>query len=98
MQRALHVLDELRDVVEGEPRAEVPKIADGDLEDPLPGGGALVREAASQRLVHDLAERPVLPARFCFELGGDVVVEREGRPHALMLESEHHDVKTARSS
>jgi hypothetical protein len=68
VKRALHLLDELRDVVEGKPRFEITEIAGRYLEDPPLGGGAPAFQPPAQRLVDDLAERPASALRLRLEL------------------------------
>jgi hypothetical protein len=61
VERTLHMLNELRDIVQGKPRFEITEIADRYLEGPPPGGGAPAFQPPAQRLVDDLAEgRPAL--------------------------------------
>jgi hypothetical protein len=47
----------------------------------------------AQCLIDDLSKGPASALRFRLELGRDVVIEGQRRPHALMLRSRHHDVK-----
>jgi hypothetical protein len=49
-------------------------------------------ESETKILVYDFLERPTAASSFGLELGGDVIVESEGGPHALMLIVSHHDV------
>ncbi len=93
MERALHLLDELGDIVQTNPRFEITEIAGRNLKGPPLGGGAPVFQTTAQRLVEDLPERPAGTLRFHLELGRHVVIEGQRRPHALMLQSRHHDVK-----
>jgi hypothetical protein len=58
VKRALHMLDELRDIVEAKPRLEITEIAGGHFEGALLGGGAPAFQPPAQRLVDDLAKRP----------------------------------------
>lgn len=85
MERALHMLDELRNIVQGKPYLEITKIADGYLEGPPLGGDAPVRQSAAERLVDDLAERPAGAARFRLEVGRHIVIQGQRRSHVLML-------------
>ena len=62
MERALHLLDELRDIVQGEPRLEIAEIADRCLEGPPSGGNSPALQPSAQRLVDDLAEWPACTA------------------------------------
>jgi len=92
MKRALHMLDEFGDIVQGKPRFEITEIARRYLEGPPLGGGPPAFQPAAQCLVDDLAEGPAGTLRFRPELGRDVVIQGQGCPHALMLGSRHHDV------
>jgi hypothetical protein len=85
VKRALHVLDELRDIVEGEPRFEITEIAGRYLEGPPLRGGAPPFHPPAQCLVDDHAERPAGALRFRLALGRHVVIQGQRRPHALML-------------
>ena len=61
MKRALHMLDEFRDIIEGEPGFEIAEVAGRYLEGPPPAGGAPACQPPAQRLVDDLVEsRPAL--------------------------------------
>jgi hypothetical protein len=51
------MLDELRDIVEGQPWLEIAEVAGRYLEGLLPGGNPPARQPAAQRLVDDVAER-----------------------------------------
>ena len=75
MERAFHMLDELRDIVQGKPRFEVAEIAGRYLEGPAPGGGSPAFQPPAQRLVDDLAEGPAGTLRLRLELGHDVVIK-----------------------
>ena len=85
MQWALHILDELRDTGQRKPPFEGP-----------PPGRAPAFQPPPQRLVGDVAERPVAARRFRLELGRHIIVKGERRPHDLMLRSRHHDAKAFR--
>jgi hypothetical protein len=93
VKRAHHLLDELRDIVQGKPRFEITEIAGVYLEGPPLGGGAPAFQPPAQRLVDDLAKGPARALRFRLELGRHVVIQGQRCPQALMLQSRHHDVK-----
>ena len=57
MKRALHLFDELRDVVQGKPRFEITEIAGPYLESPPWGDDAPAFQPPAQRLVETLAAR-----------------------------------------
>ena len=88
MERALHVLDELRDIVEGKPRFEITEIAGLYPEGPPLRSGAPAFQPPAQCLVDDIAEGPVSTLRFRLEFGRHVVIEGERRPHALIAKRE----------
>ena len=69
------MLDDLGDVVECSPGFEIAEVARPDLEWLTLRRNAPARQPATQRLVHDLAERPPGAARFRLELGCDVIVQ-----------------------
>ena len=94
MKRALHLIDELRDIVQGKPRFEITEIAGRYLEGPSLGSGAPAFRPPAQRLVDNLAEGPATALRFRLELRGHVVIEGQRFPHALTLPLRHHDVKS----
>ena len=87
------MLDELRDIVQGEARFEITEIACTHLESPPLSSGPPVFEPPAQHIVDDFAERTAGPLRFRLELGGHVVVEGQRRAHVLMLYLRHHDVR-----
>jgi len=93
VKRALHMFDELSDIVQGKPRFEITKIARRYFEGPPLGGGSPAFQPTAQRLVDDLAERQAGTLRLRLELGRDVVIQGQSCSHALMLQSRHHDVK-----
>jgi hypothetical protein len=72
------MLDELRDIVHGEPRFEITEIAGRYLEGPPLGGGAPAFQPPAQRLVDDLAEGPASALQFRLEFGRDVFIEGSG--------------------
>jgi hypothetical protein len=85
VKRALHMLDQLRDIVQGKPRFEITEIA-GCYHEGLPlGGGAPAFQPSAQHLVDNLAERSASALRLPLELGCHVVIQGQRRPHALML-------------
>ena len=95
MRRAFNLVKHLRDVVQIEPGPPAPQVADFNLEGlprPRRGRGG---QTSAKRLVDDRAERPPSPSRERLQLGGDVVIQRQGGSHILMLTVKHHDVKGA---
>ena len=95
MKRALHLVNELSDVVQGKPWSEGPEIAGRYLESWTRGGNTSIRQPASQRFVDDVSEGPPGAARFRLELYRHIIVQGEGRSHVLMLQPRHHDVNRA---
>jgi hypothetical protein len=93
VKRALYLLDQLRDVVQGKARPEVAEIARRYLEGLARTTGAPLRQPAPQRFVEDLGERPAGAARLGFQLCRQVVVHGESSSRALMLQDRHRDVK-----
>lgn len=49
------------------------------------GGGSHGVEPATERLVHRVLERPAPPFHRSIEQGGNIVVQRQGGSHDLML-------------
>jgi hypothetical protein len=95
VKRALYLLDQLRDIVQGKAWPEVPEIT-GSYRKGLPrGGDASIRQPAPQRIVDDVSERQSGTARFRLQLGRDVLVQGQRRSHALMLLPRHHDVNAS---
>jgi hypothetical protein len=86
VSRTLHTFDELRDIVQGKPRFEITEITGRHRERPPLGGGASAFQPPAQRLIDDLAEGAAGAVRFRLELGSDVVIQGQRRPHALMLQ------------
>ena len=84
MKRALHVLDDLRDIVEGKPRFEITEIAGPYLKGLPLGSGPPAFQPSAQRLVDDFAERPTGTLRLRLELGGAVLIKGQSCAHALM--------------
>lgn len=82
MERPLDLLDELRDVVEREPRPQAAQVA--CLGRPYPGGWGL-RESSPKRVVDDLAEGQARSPGERLELGRHVLVKRQRCPHTVML-------------
>lgn len=92
MKRAFDLLDQLRDIVEGEPCPKMTEIAGGNLER-LPRSRTVSSgQAATQRLVDDVTEGTPGTPRLRLELGGYIIIQGERRSHALMLGDRHHDV------
>jgi hypothetical protein len=92
VKRALRLLDELRNIIEGETRFEITEIARRHLKGPPLAGGAPAIQPPAQCIVDDLAEGPAGALRLRLELGRHVVIESQRRPHALMLPLRRHDV------
>ena len=92
MKRALHLLDQFCNIVQGKPWPQVPEIAHVCLEGLPRRADTSIRQAASQSLVDDVAEGPPGAARFRLELGRHIVVQSECGSHVLMLQTRHHDV------
>ena len=86
MHRPLGRLEQVADVVQAEAGPERAEVARADLERrlrvPIP---AAVREREPQALVDDFLERLAGTPDLGLEPAGDVLVERQGRSHILML-------------
>jgi hypothetical protein len=92
VKRTFRLFDEFSDVVQGKTRFQIAEIADSYCESLPLGRGTPIDEASAHRLIDDLAEGPAGTSRFRPELGRDIVIQRERRPHVLMLVLRHHDV------
>ena len=90
---SLDLLDEIRDAVEGKAGPQLPEVPglhpEGSLERTMSRG----RDAATQRRVYGLLEGLAGASRLGLEPGSDVLVERQGRSHIMMLGQRHNDVK-----
>jgi hypothetical protein len=89
---AFDLLDQLGDVIKGEPRAKQTKIAGSYLERLPRAGRASSGQPASQSLVDNIPEGITGALGFRLKFCGDIVVQCERRSHALMLSPGHHDV------
>ena len=69
MERALHLLNELRNIVEGNPWLCLTKVPGRNPESLPAGRAALACQAATQRFIHDLPEGTPGAAGFRLELG-----------------------------
>ena len=83
MERALHLLNELRNIVEGNPWLCLTKVPGRNPESLAAGRAALACQAATQRFIHDLPEGALGAARFRLELGHHVIIQRQRGSHAL---------------
>src|SRR3954469_3144370 len=92
MAHAFDALEKIRSAIDGEARPQFAEIPGHDLEGRRRLGGLAAGEAAPEDVVDDFSERPPRTARFRLELACDVVVERKGRSHILMLPHRHLDV------
>ena len=92
VKRAFDTLDQLGDIVQRKPLLQIAQIAGSYFEGPPLGGDTLARQPSAQRVVDDLAKGSPGTPRFRLELGRDIVVQGERRPHVLMLGLRHHDV------
>ena len=98
MKRAFHLLDQLGDIVEGQPGLELAEIARAYPERLTRRRRPSTGQPATQRFIDDLTEGPAGPVRLRLELGRYIIVQGQGRPHALMLGPRHHDVKKTPAS
>lgn len=92
MKRPLDLLDQISDVVERQTRAQAAQIMRCNAERMPMRSGTLADKAAPQRFVDHLTKRFGRTAHFRLELRRNVLIERQCRPHALMLLAKHHDV------
>ena len=97
MVRTLDLFEQVSDVVQVETGRKRPEISRVDDEALPRRGRARLLQPAPKRVIDDLAKRPSGLPGLGFQLGGDVVVQSEGRAHILMLTIEHHDVNAGPS-
>lgn len=93
MKRPFQLLDQLGDIVEGQPGLQLAEIARAYPERLTRRRRPSTGQPVTQRFIDDLAERPAGPARLRLQLGRYIIVQGQSRPHALMLGARHHDVK-----
>ena len=93
MEWTFHLLKEIADIVERQPRLEITQIARPYLKWLAWSRRPTASQSATQRFVDDFAERPAGTPRLRLQLGGHIVIEGQGGTHALMLGKRHHDVK-----
>jgi hypothetical protein len=99
MQRALHLLDQISDVVQvesGPSAAELTSVDDKSLARLRP---RCIGQASTKCVIDHLAKGASSPTGHRLQLGGHIIIEGQGRSHIMMLHVEHHDVKrpTART-
>ena len=92
MERVFHLLDKFGDIVEGQPGLEITEIAGFYSERLARRRDPPTSQSATQRFIDDLSEGSASAPRLGPQLGRHIIIQGEGRPHALMLRSKHHDV------
>jgi hypothetical protein len=75
MERAFHLLNELRNIVEGNPRLYLPEVPGRNLERLPAGRAALARQSATQHFIYNLSERASGAAGFRLQLGRYVIIQ-----------------------
>ena len=75
MERALHLFNEFRDIVEGNPRLYLTEVPGRNFESLPVDRAALARQPATQHFINDLSEGAPGAARFRLELGRYIVVQ-----------------------
>ena len=85
MERALDLLDEIRDAVQTESGPELAEVAGLHFERFVRGGSWRPGKTAPEGLVDDGPEGPAGSPRQRRQLGRQILVEGDGRAHALML-------------
>jgi hypothetical protein len=92
VERAFNLVEQFRDVVQvptGQPATKRSRVDRKSISRPLLEGRG---ESTTKRLVDDITKRAPGSADDGLQLCRDVVIERQGRPHIMMLSSRHHDV------
>jgi hypothetical protein len=98
MQRALHLLDQIRDVVEvesGPSASEFTSLDDKSLARLRP---QCICQTSTKCVIDHIAEGASSPPGHRLQLGGHIIIERQGRSHIMMLYVKHHDVKLPTAS
>ena len=93
MVGALDPFEQFADVVEGEARPEAAETACLDAERSALCGGTSRHQTMPQRLVDDVAKGAPRSAGHGLQPRRDILIERQGGAHILMLVKRHHDVK-----
>ena len=81
MDRPFHLLEEVGHAVEVQARSARAEVTGLHLERRDAAGGGSAREAAAQRFIDDLLERPAASPRKRLQLHRDIVVKRDGGAH-----------------
>ena len=92
MQRTFELFQQLLDVVERDARRDASEIPSLDGEPLAAAASRLGLEAAAQRFVDHVTEGPSRLPRPRLQSGRHVGIQRQRRPHIMMLVIEHHDV------
>jgi hypothetical protein len=93
MQRALHLLDQISDVVQvesGSSASEVTSLDDKSLSRLRP---RRICQTSTKCVIDHIAKGASSPTGHRLQLGGHIIIERQGRAHIMMLHVEHHDVQ-----
>jgi len=93
VKRALYLLDEFPNVVQGKAWFEVAEIAGNDLERLPLCRGAPAGQASSEHVVYNLSKRSAGATPFGLQLCCHVVIQGECRSHIMTIGSRHLDVK-----
>lgn len=96
MEWTLHLVEQIGNVVEIQSGATAPELTDTDHER-FPRFRLGSGEPTSKRFVDDISEAAAASADQQFQLRRDVVIQRQCRPHIMMLASKHHDVNVRAS-
>lgn len=84
---AFDLFQQFRHIVQAEPGSKFTEIARRYLERLNRLGFIMSDQSAANRLVDHLTKRSARSARLGTQLGSNVVVERQGRTHIMMLYS-----------
>lgn len=96
MVGALDPVQQFTDVVEAETGVEPAETACLDPERSAPLGRTSRHQAVPQRLVDDVAKGAPRSAGDGLQPRRHILIKGQRRPHILMLEERHHDVKAER--
>ena len=95
MQRALDLLDQISDVVQVESGPSASEFASLDDKSLARLRPRCICQTSSKCVIDHIAEGASSPTGHRLQLGGHIVIKRQGRSHIMMLCMKHHDVKQA---
>jgi hypothetical protein len=92
MMRAFKLLEQHANLIQRQARAQAAKIMRFNQKCIDLGYCAPLRQAGTQKFVHDSLEGARTASRLGLQPFGNVVVQCQGSSHITMLSNKHHDV------